>query len=76
MFLKEIDDKSKAWKFFLIDGQTLVGQVNGYLMGVTGHMLMIQIIDGAVIGYTTDIPWHSVVKIQPLGQKAVRRVQG
>lgn len=65
MFYNELDNRNKAWIFTLRDRVRLVGQVVNVMRDLYGHILMIEIREGAATK-TTNIPIEAIIYIQEL----------
>lgn len=64
MFYNELDNHSKLWRIRLNDGRKIVGQLQDHTVDVHGHLLMIEIREGASNASTIQIPWHSVSTLE------------
>lgn len=66
MFIKELDNKDKVWLFTLVGGSRIVGQVKDHALDAQGHLMMLQVTQGASSEFLLDIPWHSVLHVEQL----------
>lgn len=67
MFLDKIDDRSKVWKFRLIDNVEIIGTVENYAKTTDGHPIMLWIWTSASVHFVS-VPWASIVFIEPIGE--------
>lgn len=63
MFLDHISNKSRLWKFLLINGKTLIGSVEDFRMDTQGHPIMLSVWTSASIHFV-NVPWTAIVYIE------------